>query len=107
MVITEFDPGMNEFDTFDINGKGRMSEFAEGGRTFFSDDFSINSQPKLILDTDVKAEVVKWIHHLELIHADDSPIPMMEPQNNREYWLFTEYRQFLMDRFDLKEEDLK
>jgi len=55
----------------------------------------------------LKQEAVKWVCQLEEDFSEGSKKPLLIPQNNREYWLFTEFRQFLMDRFNLNEEDLK
>ena len=52
----------------------------------------------------LKQEAIKWVKQLEI---DFTEKPLLKPQNNREYWIFTEYRQFLMDRFNITEEDLK
>ena len=60
-----------------------------------------------VAKAEIKKEVIKWIKYLELIHSEDSPKPLMIPTSNREYWLFTEYRQFLMDRFNITIKELR
>ena len=55
----------------------------------------------------IKEEAIKWVKQMEIDVSDISKKILLKPINNREYWVFTEYRQRWLDFFDISEDDLK
>jgi len=68
-----------------------------------SEDFAkgVSSQSSAI-----RQEAIKWIKSMEKDYSDESERVKFKPQNNREYWLFTEERQRWMDFFNITEKEI-